>query len=179
MPNAVTHVLIAIILVDIFRDYILNKKQKMKFPLHYLIIVGIAGLLPDIDVAVFWILKLTSGLTITQVHRTFTHTLFFPVIFALAGIFTLNVHSRKLSKHRMKLPVIFFLISFGVFLHILLDATLSGVIMPFYPITSFSIGLNLIQLTPWPDTILPALDAILLVGWLVHEEIKHKISDFI
>ena len=48
MPYAVTHVLVAIILAEIIRDYIV--KDKKKFPLHYILIAGIAGLLPDVDV---------------------------------------------------------------------------------------------------------------------------------
>lgn len=179
MPSAVTHVLIAIIALDLVRHYAMNKKQRLKFPLHYLLIIGIAALLPDLDIAVYWILKLTSGMTLTQVHRTFTHTLFFPAVFAIAGIFTIGIHSKKLNKHRLKLSTIFFVVSIGIFSHLLLDFSLSGVIMPFYPLSTMALGLNLVQLTPWPDTVLPALDAILLIGWLIHEEIKHKISDFI
>ena len=179
MPHAVTHVLIAIILLDIIRDYAIKKKHRMKFPLHYLIIVGIAALLPDVDIVIYWFLNLVSGVSLSEVHRTFTHTLFFPAIFLVAGFITLNVKSKNLSKHKMKLSTIFFIIAFGVFTHLLLDFALSGYVMPLYPLSTQTFGLNLVKLTPWPDTILPALDAILLLGWLIHEERKHKISDFI
>ncbi len=179
MPQAVTHVLIAIILLDIIRDYIIKKKNRNKFPMHYLIIAGIAALLPDIDIAVYWILKLTSGVALTEIHRTFTHALFLPAIFLLLGFLFWSFKSRTLGKHKLKLHSIFFVIAFGSFIHLLLDYLLSGYIMPFYPLSYASYGLNLVKLTPWPETILPALDAILLLGWLVHEEIRHKISDFI
>jgi len=179
MPQAVTHVLIVIILLDIFRDYILKKKHRNKFPMHYLIIAGIAGLLPDIDIAVYWILKLTSGVALTNIHRTFTHTLFLPAIFLLLGFIFWSSKSEFLEKHKMKLRMIFFVMAFGTLMHLLLDYLLSGYIIPFYPFSYASYGLNLIELTPWPETILPALDAILLLSWLIHEEIKHKISDFI
>ena len=179
MPHAVTHVLIAIILLDLIRDYTLKKKHRMKFPLHYLIIVGIAGLLPDIDIVIYWIMNVISNVPLSEVHRTFTHTLFFPAIFAVAGFATWKVKSKFLARHKMKLNTIFFIIAFGTFIHLILDATLSGYIMPIDPIAIFKVGLNLVQLTPWPDTILPAIDAVLLLAWLAHEEIKHKISDFI
>ena len=52
MPQAVVHVLFAIIALDLVRDYLI--KDKKKFPLHYVFIGGVAGLLPDIDIPVFW-----------------------------------------------------------------------------------------------------------------------------
>jgi membrane-bound metal-dependent hydrolase YbcI (DUF457 family) len=179
MPHAVTHVLIAIILLDIIRDHVLKKKHRMKFPLHYLLIVGIAGLLPDIDIVIYWIVNIISNVPLSEVHRTFTHTIFFPIIFVVAGLVTWKVKSKFLARHKMRLNTVFFIIALGTFIHLVLDATLSGVIMPIYPLNTMALGLNLVQLTPWPDTILPAIDAILLLGWLAHEEVKHKISDFI
>ncbi len=53
MPQAVTHVLIALIIGSFVRDFYIKKKDKKKFPLHYILILGVAGLLPDIDVAVY------------------------------------------------------------------------------------------------------------------------------
>tara|TARA_Y100000034_G_scaffold125404_1_gene174896 strand:- start:851 stop:994 length:144 start_codon:yes stop_codon:yes gene_type:complete len=47
MPYAVTHVLVAIIVAELLRDY------WKKFNLHYVLIAGIGGLLPDIDIIVF------------------------------------------------------------------------------------------------------------------------------
>lgn len=56
MPLAVTHVLLTIILVDLFRDYIM-KNHKKYLTLHTIMIAGIAGLLPDIDIPLFWLLN--------------------------------------------------------------------------------------------------------------------------
>ena len=47
MALALTHVLLVIVLLDLFRHYVLSKK---KFPRYLLVVGGIAGLLPDIDV---------------------------------------------------------------------------------------------------------------------------------
>jgi len=53
MPLAVTHFVIVVIIFTLFRDsFIKNKKD---FPIHYVFIAGLATLLPDIDIAVYWI----------------------------------------------------------------------------------------------------------------------------
>ncbi|MEK6892743.1 MAG: metal-dependent hydrolase, partial [Nanoarchaeota archaeon] len=78
MPQAVTHVLASAIAASVIRDK--NKKDKKKFPLHYVLISGLAGLLPDLDVIAFWVLYF-FGFTIDEVHRSFTHTIFIPLIF--------------------------------------------------------------------------------------------------
>ena len=52
MPYAVTHVIFALVIADVIRDYVVRDKKK--FPLHYVLIAGIAGLLPDIDILFDW-----------------------------------------------------------------------------------------------------------------------------
>ena len=47
MPFAVTHVLFAIIAVDLYRDYV--ARHKKYFTLHIVFIAGFAGLLLDMD----------------------------------------------------------------------------------------------------------------------------------
>jgi len=177
MPHAVTHILIALILFDFWRDHIV--KNKKKFPIHYVLIGGIAGLLPDMDVFVYWLFSF-SGFTLSQVHRTFSHTLFAPALFVLLGFLVIKVKAKRLGKHHLKLSNIFFVIAAGIAIHLLLDATISGFIMPFYPLNNFGLGLNLVGKLPntFSASALPALDAILLVMWLWHEEKTHKISDF-
>jgi hypothetical protein len=55
MPFAVTHVLLTIILVDLFRDYV--AKHKKYFTLHTILIAGIAGYRHTIKLVfkLFWI----------------------------------------------------------------------------------------------------------------------------
>jgi len=55
MPQAVLHILVPLILMALFKDYY-DKRHKNKFPLYYVLIAGIAGLLPDLDVAAFFII---------------------------------------------------------------------------------------------------------------------------
>jgi membrane-bound metal-dependent hydrolase YbcI (DUF457 family) len=178
MPQAVTHFLIPVILLELFRDFFV--KDKKVFPIHYILIGGLAGLLPDLDIAVYYVLSF-FGFTIQEVHRTFSHTLFFPLIFIFLAILFHNFKSKKLGKYHLKLRNIFLIIAFGIFTHLMLDAIISGNVMPFYPLFDYSFGLNLISLLPplWQGTIMPTIDAVLLILWMVSLEIRHKISDFI
>lgn len=169
MPQAVMHVLLTIIVIDLYRDYII--KDKKKIPLHFIFIGGVAGLLPDIDIPFYWLFKNVLGLQVEWFHRTFTHSLFFPAIFLLIAILFYTAKKHKLAE-------VFAIISFGITFHILLDALLAGYVMPFFPFSIATIGLNIIP-TDSIASIMPGLDAILLLAWLYHEEKKHKISDFI
>ena len=47
MPQAAAHILITIILIALIRDFYIRKKKK--FPLHYVLIAGLGGILPDLD----------------------------------------------------------------------------------------------------------------------------------
>lgn len=176
MPQAATHILIALIVGSLIRDFYTKKK----FPLHYILILGIAGLLPDIDVAVYWVLH-WFGFTLSKVHRPFTHNLFFPLVFVLLSVLTLKLKNKELGKHHLKIHTIFLMISLGIFIHLSLDMILAGKIMPLYPFLDFSIGMNIESLLPYPlnDIFFPCLDAALLVLWIIYIEWKHKISDFI
>ena len=80
MPQAVSHVLIPVILLSLFRDYFI--KDKSRFPLHYVIIGGAAGLIPDIDMAVYYVLSF-FGFTVQEIHRTFSHNIFVVILFIL------------------------------------------------------------------------------------------------
>ncbi|MBU2496847.1 MAG: metal-dependent hydrolase [Nanoarchaeota archaeon] len=175
MPYAVTHILVPIIIVSIIRAYFVDKN---KFPLHYVLIAGIAGLLPDIDVPIWWILQ-NFGYTLLEVHRTFSHTLFVPIIFLLLAFITTKTHNHFLAKHKLKLNIIFYMIALGTLIHLLLDSILMGYIMPLYPFNTKLVGLNLIPVTTLGMSIIAGIDAILLVLWLIHEELRHKISSFI
>lgn len=169
MPHAVTHVLIAIIIFDLYRDYFIKDKRKM--PLNFVFIGGVAGLLPDIDILLFWILNNFLGVPVEWFHRGFTHTVFFPLIFlGIASMFY------KLKKH--KLSTVFSVISIGITIHILLDMLLSGGVTPFFPFWGFTFEWGLFANTQLP-AFWAGLDAIILLAWLYHEERKHKITDFI
>lgn len=169
MPYAVTHVILALLILDIIRDYIL--KDRKKVPLHYIFIGGIAGLLPDIDIPIFWLLNDILSLNISWFHRTFTHSLFFAAI-PLIITFTLLAFSKN-KKHLLFASVV----SFGVSLHLLLDAVFSGYIMLFYPLSPVGYGLDLIGNAGWPS-LWQGLDAIILLVWLWDLDRRHDLRDF-
>ncbi len=175
MPYAVTHILLTIIAVDLFRDYI--AKHKKYFTLNTIFVAGIAGLLPDIDIPLSWFFNVIMHAPVPSIlaHGGITHTPFFGLIFLLPALYFWRNKKHKFSMY-------FFVVSFGVFLHIFLDYLLGGGmhdgIMVFWPLatTGFKIHLlNGLGLNDVPQ----ALDASILLFWLWHEEIKHKIKDFI
>ncbi|MFH1133393.1 MAG: metal-dependent hydrolase [Nanoarchaeota archaeon] len=167
MPTAVTHVLLTIIAVDILRDYVFKHKHLLN--MKVLLFAGVMGLAPDIDIPLYWLLKNILGLDIGWFHRTFTHSVFIPLIFlALALIYS----------KRHKVMVLFAVASFAWTFHIGLDMVFAGYAMPFWPLSTTAVGLDILGRLGWPD-LMEGLDALLLLGWLLHEEIRHKISDFI
>ena len=168
MPQAVVHVLFTIIAIDVFRDHFI--KNKRKIPLNYVFIGGIAGLLPDIDVPLFWLLNNFLGFNVPFFHRIFTHTFLFALIFL--AIFLIYFDFNK------KASMLFGIITFGVAFHIFLDWLLVGAVAPFYPFYDAAYGLNLVGRLGLPLAI-QGLEAIVLLWWLWHEEKTHKISDFI
>jgi len=180
MPHAVTHFLIPAIIISLFRDFYLRKRDRLKFPLHYVLIAGLAGMLPDLDIALYYLLSF-FGFTLQQMHRTFSHNIFIPLGFIILGFIFLKIRNPFLGKHKLKLSTIFFVASFGVLTHLILDATLGGPIVLFYPFSTFTIQLDLLQNLPqaFQSTILPVIDALLLILWMIYIEVRHKISDFI
>lgn len=182
MPQAVTHFLLAALLVAIFRDFYLRKKAKAHFPLHYVLIGGIGGVLPDIDFAVFWFFQL-MGKTVWEVHRGITHTLLFVVALIVLGFLFRKLSKDFVDNHRMRLSIIFALLAFGSLTHIFLDLILFGnttnLLYPF--MQHGAIGLNLISLIPVDvvGVFFATLDGIFLMSWIIYLELQHKISDFI
>ncbi len=183
MPQAVTHVIITLIIASVIRELYVRKKGvygKEKFPIHYVLIAGIAGLLPDLDIAAFWVLHY-FGFTLNGVHRTFTHTIFVPFGFLLFS-FVFNGHKgKRVGKKYLSIKGVLLMIALGSFIHLLLDLTLAGMIKPLYPFSNFMIGFSIISLLPeeLKNLFFPSLDAALLVLWLIYLEWKHKISSFI
>jgi len=175
MPQVVFHIVFAMLIAEFIREYIV--KNKKKFPIHYVFIAGIAGILPDLDIAAFWILYF-FGFTISEVHRTFTHTLFIPLFFVLLAFVTWKLKIGEIGRRHMTLHNIFLMIALGWFLHLVLDATIAGIVRPFYPLSEFAIGLNLIQYIPEAlrNLFIPSLDAAIFILWLCWMEYKHKLS---
>lgn len=184
MPQAVTHILFPILLMAIIRDFYLRKKDKKHFPLHYVLLSGLGGVLPDIDIPISFILNFL-GISSWNIHKTFTHSLFFPLTIVVLFLIFLHSHEKakicNLGKHKLKLSTIFLMLAIGVATHILLDSFFGEMAYFFYPFSLYDYSINLISLFPEAlrGLVMPTLDGILLVIWLIYLELKHKISDFI
>lgn len=167
MPNPTTHILVPLISADLYRDYFAKKK----FKLFFILVAGIAGLLPDIDIAIWWVLNLLYKVPKELVHRQFTHTIFIPLLFLLVAMLW--------RKNRQAL-LLFGMVAFGSFTHIVLDMILQGKIMPIYPFSTFSMGFSFAALsTKETNVFFTLIDGLLLGGWLIHEYAKRMIRDFI
>jgi len=173
MPLAVTHVLATIILVDLYRDYFAKKKGY--FTLHTILIAGIGGLLPDIDVPINWVLDVIGQPLQIMQHGGITHTPFFSFLFIIPGLLLWKKGKRKEA-------VYFYVIAFGILLHISLDFVLGGGmyegVMWFFPFSFTASKIHLMSNLNISN-IFAGIDAIVLLLWLWHEEVKHKILDFI
>ncbi len=175
MPYAVTHILLTVLLADLYRDYV--TKHKKYFTLHTILIAGIAGLLPDIDIPLSWLLNvfIPGSVPLILTHGGITHTPFFGLIFLLPAFYLWEKKEHKKAMY-------FFVITFGVLFHVFLDYLLGGGmhegIMVFWPISMATFKIHLLSTLGLVD-VPQALDALILLGWLYHEEMKHKIKDFI
>ena len=173
MPLAVTHVLTSIILVDIYRDFF--ARHRKFFTMHTLIVAGIGGLLPDIDVPLRIVLG-WLGIEAPNIfqHGGITHTPFFALLLLIPGLALW-----KMERHKQ--AVYFFVLFFGSFLHIILDYVLGGGayegIMWLFPLSLEQWKLHL--LFKLGGDVPAALDAVMLLGWLWYAQTRDRIKDFI
>jgi membrane-bound metal-dependent hydrolase YbcI (DUF457 family) len=171
MPFAVTHVITSIISVDLYRDYF--TKHKKRFTLFTILIAGIAGLLPDIDVPLSWLISKMGWAAGLLAHRGITHTPLFGLIFLIPGLILWY-------KKKHKWAILFFVTAFGILLHLALDVLVSSEIgsMLLWPLSQTYYNVHLLG-SGSVTNFYASFDALILLAWLIHEEMKHKIKDFI
>jgi membrane-bound metal-dependent hydrolase YbcI (DUF457 family) len=108
-------------------------------------------------------------------HGMITHTPFFAFLFLIPAFILW-----KKEKHKQ--ATYFYVATFAILLHIFLDYFIGGGsfegIMWLFPFSLHAWKIHIINYFNLSN-IPQALDAVILLGWLWHEEIKHKISDFI
>lgn len=144
-----------------------------------MLIGGIAGLLPDIDVPLQWMATSFVGEAVT-LHRILTHSLVFVAAFLVIALFFHLQKHKKLVFSAGKISygniaLFFTVIAAGWLTHIALDCSVAWD----YNLTWFP-GIPLgFCLHPFSGEALLGLDAIILVLWLIHEEWARKIKDFI
>ncbi|MBS3075207.1 metal-dependent hydrolase [Candidatus Pacearchaeota archaeon] len=179
MPYTLTHILAAIILIELFRAYVI--KNNKKFPRYYILIAMIGAILPDFDIGLYYILSF-FGFGFLDVHKTFSHSIFIPLILFIIGflIINYNIKNSKLGKHHIKLFSIFFILGIGSLLHLILDGLFFPGIMPFYPFSNYYISFNILKTFPESirNLILPTIDAVLIIIWIFWLEFKLKITDY-
>ena len=122
MAYAVTHILVVIVILELARHYVFGKN---KFPRYLVVIGGIAGLMPDIDIPLGWVYNFVTGIGI-NFHGMFTHSFVFVALFAILG---LVLQIRK----NMQWAKIFYVIAFGWFMHLALDCLYGGYKTFFWP----------------------------------------------
>jgi membrane-bound metal-dependent hydrolase YbcI (DUF457 family) len=161
--------------------------------------------MPDMDVPIYSALAATGeNLPATDVgHRVFLHNIwiilgffvFFAMFYYLIPYIKMRQARSKSAKSARKLKSIksilkmksfgkiFLILLIGWSIHLLLDAVLTGLVMPFYPLNDYMLNYNLVgklgAITGLSiETMLISLDALLLIFWLWHEEFTHKIVDY-
>ena len=191
MPFAVTHVLAPIIFLELVRDG--WKKASKFFSRKHVFLVGVAGLLPDVDLLIYRAIELLgSPAPLTDIgHRIILHNvwipsgflLFFFILRSLVGTSRGNRRKGNRKKELMSFSKVFLVLFIGFSMHLLLDAVLTGNVIPFYPLGDYNVNLNFVgqiaSATGVPAlTILVSMDALLLLFWLWHQETEKHIKDY-
>ena len=176
MPNAVTHMLVAMVLVDVVRHHLLKTHhiKRWQFSTTWIFFVGFAALLPDVDLLIQWSTYWLTG-TAWMYHGAL-HQLYIPfVAFVLAVVFYYRKQKVFGYKHR-SIALFFLLLGIGFFTHILLDCAVLGGYPLLPPFLGNGVCTKIIGDDP---AAMPALDAFLFVLWLFYEQKRHKIRDII
>lgn len=163
MAFAVAHMLVPMMLIDVFRDNIL-KIKKNKLPNRYVLIAGLVGLFPDIDLPLSLIFRTFF------IHRAFTHSIWIPLTFLV-----LSLSFYIIKKHKWSL--IFFMCFTGIAIHIILDLTYPSVGL-FYPLNKNLFGISLFSKTG-TMVFYSILDAIILWLWFARIIFRKKIQDIV
>ena len=174
MPYAVAHVILTIVAADIYRDYIAKKK----FPMIYVLIAGISGLMPDLDIPAGWVFNFIFGANY-NFHRIYTHSLLYAIVFFLISIIFLFARKEqykifKWDVHKGAIAIFFLAMAFGWFMHIGLDCMLAA---DGYLNLIPSIPLKFCP-HPFSNEVLAGFDAVILILWLIHEQYRHDIKDY-
>ena len=164
MALAVMHVIGAIIILDLLRHYVFGLK---KFPRYLVVIGGIAGLMPDIDIPLGWVVSWITGVRVHLHALSISHSFLWVLLFLLIGLLFQVRGNEKWRK-------IFYVIAVGWTIHLGLDwfyGEYKQLFWPFFTPASLFPSWNLWQYGE-------SIDAILLVLWLVHEETHKFVKDY-
>lgn len=155
MALAVTHVILTIVIVSLYRHYL----AEPKFSRWYVLLAGVAGLLPDLDYPLSYLFP-----------NLFFHGMFHMIWVVLILLIALLIV--RLLKLPRKYSLTLGILAFGFAFHLLLDCT-SGGYEYFLPFSAMRFCPNFVPTKFWP-----AADSIILILWLTHEYYANKIKDF-
>jgi membrane-bound metal-dependent hydrolase YbcI (DUF457 family) len=158
-------------ILDLIRDRMMKKKNWISN--KFVFLAGVAGLLPDLDMPLFTIME-SIGIQVQSGvgHRLFFHNIWIPLFFL--AFFAIMYALKKVQFSR-----VFLVLAFGFTIHLMLDIIVVGSIVPLFPLNMTEVGLNLSSYVPInPLTLVISMDAVLLLLWLWHEQIQHKIKDY-
>lgn len=164
MGFAVTHILVPLVILDVLRHYFFGRK---KFPRYLIVIAGIAGLAPDLDIPLGWLVSILTG-TPASYHGMFTHSFFFVALFLAIGLVRQYQHAKSEA-------LIWYVIAFGWFTHLPIDWVYGWCKNFFWPIAGAFPYCVTWELS---TTMGAAIDGVLLTLWLVHEEVSRKVRDW-
>lgn len=159
MPFAVTHALVPVILLDFLRGkvgWLKNNATKKR-----LVLCGVFGVMPDIDVLITIIVNLVYSANV-DLHRTFTHMLFAPLLVFLAA----------LPAKKWRASILF--ACFGWLSHILLDFFVVGKVPLLYPLILAPIGFNFLTegiRSYVHSAIFIGLDIAVLLFWVWYKKL--------
>ncbi len=156
MPFIVAHFLIPVLVLELLGRYSPDFRKSINST--KLAIAGFFGILPDIDIAINWIVNLfyNPGFNL---HRTFTHSFFAPLIIVLLAL--------AFRKYR---PFLLFA-AFGWAMHITLDVLLSGTVPALYPLANKFGFKFLVESSATPEGLarLIGLELVVLAAWIIYK----------
>ncbi len=151
MPFAVVHILIPILVLQFASRFFAKVKSVLTW--KRLLIAGFFGAFPDADA----IISFFAG---SNLHRTFTHSYFAPLLVLVLAV--------VLKKWRI--GILF--AGFGWFMHVTLDLLVSGTLPIFYPIeTHFGFRLLVENASGFANILtLILFDATVLAVWVLYNK---------
>lgn len=171
MPLAVTHVIMTIVIVDLYRHYI----AKNSFSRAWVLLAGFFGLLPDADIPLSWLVSFVWSKPL-WLHRTYSHAVIWAALFLVTALVVWWLPRKRYWSMQKKHVVLFFvMLCVGWGSHVFLDCLFTGnerlswipFVLPFNTCPKWA-----------TNDMLAGIDAMILLLWLGHEEVKHKIKDY-
>ena len=176
MPYAVAHVLATILLFKAIEKIFNKRLTASKF------LIGIAALLPDIDILLNFFLQIVDWTIPILGHRMLTHTPFFALLLLLP--ITIFYFLMKYAGVRVawvkSFKVLFLILAMGAVFHIALDFTLGDSvddpgIMFLWPFSDDFFKSSLTSKLAIPNASLPSFDALLILVYLFYLDKKQNV----